>query len=235
MSGIITGFVCVCCFCILLLKAFTKRFGRPDADSLFMRLHKPASGLLLLGCMVHMIRILPLVKMRHPLILFTGFGTFICYLLLIVFCHNKGLCLLPGSHARKNTAAYRLRLHRILSVIMLLLIIVHLLFYYLDFARYHQKIAAIQLNGIDCSLLEDGTYTGEYDAGYIYAQVSVTVTDRTITEIRILEHRCQRGLAAERVTNAIIASQRTDVDAVSGATNSSRVIQKAVENALHTS
>ena len=38
--------------------------------------------------------------------------------------------------------------------------------------------------------------------------------------------------AAETVINEIVDEQRIDVDAVSGATNSSIVIKKAVENAL---
>lgn len=198
-----------------------------------MKLHKPASGLLLLGGMAHMILVFPLFKMRHPVVLLTGFGTFLSYLFLIVFCHNKGLFLLPGSRAEKSTAAYKLRLHRSMSVIMLLLVIIHILFYYIDFAQYSQKIASIQLHGIENLCLEDGTYTGAYDAGYIYAQVSVTVTNGSVSDIQILEHRHQRGLAAEQIVNDIIASQQTGIDAVSGATNSSLVIQKAVENALH--
>lgn len=233
MFGIITGFVCLFCFCILLLKALTKRLKWQKADNLVMKLHKPASGLLLLGCAVHMILILPVIKMRHPVILLTGFATVVCYLLLIVFCHGRGLRLLPGDHAKKSTAAYKLILHRIMSVIMLLLIIVHIVFYYIDFTQYNQKIASIKLQGIECSGLKDGTYLGEYDAGYIYAQVSVTVTDGAVTDIRLLEHRHQRGQTAEQIINDIITSQTIDVDAVSGATNSSLVIKKAVENALN--
>ncbi len=232
MFGIITGFVCLFCFCILLLKALTKRLDRQNADKLIMKLHKPASGLLLLGCIVHIILIFPVIKMRHPVILLTGFTTVGCYLLLIVFCHNRGLRLLPGNHAGKRNVAYKLSLHRIMSVIMLLLVIVHIVFYYIDFALYEQRIASVRLHGIECTLLKDGTYIGEYDAGYIYAQVSVTVTSGIVTDIRLLEHRHQRGQAAEQIVSDIITSQNTNIDAVSGATNSSLVIKKAVENAL---
>ncbi len=41
-----------------------------------------------------------------------------------------------------------------------------------------------------------------------------------------------RGSRAEVVVDRIIEEQKIDVDAVSGATNSSTVIKKAVENAL---
>jgi uncharacterized protein with FMN-binding domain len=47
-----------------------------------------------------------------------------------------------------------------------------------------------------------------------------------------LEHRHERGKTAEVITDSIIDEQKIDVDAISGATNSSTVIKKAVENAL---
>ncbi len=59
------------------------------------------------------------------------------------------------------------------------------------------------------------------------------VSETTFTNINILEHRNERGKSAEAVTNRIVEEQTIDVDAVSGATNSSTVIKKAVENALY--
>jgi uncharacterized protein with FMN-binding domain len=50
--------------------------------------------------------------------------------------------------------------------------------------------------------------------------------------IVIWEHRNERGEPAERIANDIIVRQEINVDAVSGATNSSSVIKKAVENAF---
>ena len=51
-------------------------------------------------------------------------------------------------------------------------------------------------------------------------------------KIRILEHKNERGQAAETIVDQIVSEQKIDVDAISGATNSSKVIKKAVENAL---
>ena len=67
----------------------------------------------------------------------------------------------------------------------------------------------------------------------IYAKVEVTIQNGEITGIRILEHKNEHGQAAEAVVDRIVAEQRIDVDAVSGATNSSTVLKKAVENALN--
>lgn len=85
---------------------------------------------------------------------------------------------------------------------------------------------------INISDVSDGVYIGEYDVNFIYAKVEVTVQNGEITDIIILEHRHEHGKAAETVINEIVDEQRIDVDAVSGATNSSIVIKKAVENAL---
>ena len=67
---------------------------------------------------------------------------------------------------------------------------------------------------------------------FVYAKVEVTVQNGVITNIDILEHKNRRGSHAEVVVDRIIEEQKIDVDAVSGATNSSTVIKKAVENAL---
>lgn len=62
--------------------------------------------------------------------------------------------------------------------------------------------------------------------------MEVAVQNGEITNIRILEHKNGRDQAGEAVIEKIVSEQRIDVDAVSGATNSSIVLKKAVENAL---
>ena len=66
----------------------------------------------------------------------------------------------------------------------------------------------------------------------IYAKVNVTIQDKKIINIDILEHKNERGKSAETIIKTIIAEQKIDVDTISGATNSSTVIKKAIENAL---
>ena len=60
----------------------------------------------------------------------------------------------------------------------------------------------------------------------------MTVQNGAVTNIDILEHKNGRGSRAEVVVDRIVEEQKIEVDAVSGATNSSTVIKKAVENAL---
>ena len=97
---------------------------------------------------------------------------------------------------------------------------------------YKQAVKETTFDEINISDVSDGVYIGEYDVNFIYAKVEVRVQNGEITDIIILEHRHEHGKAAETVINEIVDEQRIDVDAVSGATNSSIVIKKAVENAL---
>lgn len=100
-------------------------------------------------------------------------------------------------------------------------------------ADYKQAVKKTALEGMDISKVPDGIYIGEYDVNFIYAKVEVTVQNGSIADTVLLEHKNGRGKAAEIITDKIVEQQKTDVDAVSGATNSSIVIKKAVENALH--
>ncbi len=91
---------------------------------------------------------------------------------------------------------------------------------------------SFQLGGLNLAAVADGAYQGEADAGIIQVTVCVTVKDHTIAGIELLRHKNGQGKAAESITGSMVRKQKIAVDAVSGATLSSRVIQKAVENAL---
>ena len=105
--------------------------------------------------------------------------------------------------------------------------------YYLESVTdYKQAVKETTFEEINISDISDGVYIGEYDVNFIYAKVEVTVQNGEITNINILEHRHERGKTAEVITDSIVDEQKIDVDAISGATNSSTVIKKAVENAL---
>jgi uncharacterized protein with FMN-binding domain len=86
---------------------------------------------------------------------------------------------------------------------------------------------------VDHARLKDGTYEGSYRGGPNKASVQVTIKDNNIVDIEILQHQAWRGSIAEAtIVERIIASQSTKVDVISGATNSSRVIMNAVQNAI---
>ena len=129
----------------------------------------------------------------------------------------------------------RISKKKIISVIILFFLLICLIcgaVYLKNVADYKRAIGETTFDEIDIADVSDGIYIGEYDVNFIYAKVEVTVEDGEIVSINILEHRHERGKAAEKVIEKIIEEQKIDVDAVSGATNSSTVIKKAVENAL---
>ncbi len=117
-------------------------------------------------------------------------------------------------------------------VLLFLIALICTAAYLKSVADYKRAVKETTLNDVDISTVPDGVYVGEYDVNFIYAKVEVTVQDGAITDITILQHKNGRGKSAEIITDRIIEEQKTDVDAISGATNSSVVIKKAVENAL---
>jgi len=81
----------------------------------------------------------------------------------------------------------------------------------------------------------DGLYRGDYDLKGTPVKVTldVVVQNENITAINIIKHFCSPiGKKAEKITEKIIEQQSLNVDAISGATGSSKAILKAVENAL---
>lgn len=124
---------------------------------------------------------------------------------------------------------------RILLFTAILLFLIGLIFmavYLKSVADYKRAVKETTFSNLDISNVPDGVYIGEYDVDFVYAKVEVTVQNGVITNIDILEHKNGRGSNAEVVVDRIVEEQKIEVDAVSGATNSSTVIKKAVENAL---
>jgi len=88
-------------------------------------------------------------------------------------------------------------------------------------------------SSIDPARLKDGIYEGSYRGGPNKAVVRVSIAGGKISSIKVVAHQAWRGRKAEKpIVDRIIAAQSTTVDAVSGATNSSRVIMNAVQNAV---
>ena len=81
--------------------------------------------------------------------------------------------------------------------------------------------------------LKDGIYEGKAKYGPVSVLAKVTIQNQHITNINLLKHYTWKGEKAENIIlNRIIDEQSTKVDAVSGATVSSRVIMNAVEDAV---
>lgn len=97
------------------------------------------------------------------------------------------------------------------------------------------EVNKISIVNPNLSNISDGNYIGEYSITPVYVKVEVTVENHIFTNINILEHDNGLGSSAESITNDIIQNQSLNVDAVSGATVSSKCILKAIENAIENS
>ena len=104
--------------------------------------------------------------------------------------------------------------------------------YLKSISDYKAKVNALTFDEIDLTKVEDGIYEGQCDTGIVRARVQVTVRDHQMERIDLLEHENGRGTPAEAILDQMVQDQTTAVDAVSGATCSSKVIRKAVENAI---
>lgn len=81
--------------------------------------------------------------------------------------------------------------------------------------------------------LKDGIYEGSFKHGPNSATVKVTIKNSKILDVEILKHDAWKGKKADPIIpRRIVDAQSTDVDVVTGATNSSRVIMNAVQNAI---
>ena len=95
-----------------------------------------------------------------------------------------------------------------------------------------EKMTALPFEDIDISRIEDGIYTGSFSSFPVSAKVEVTIKGQAITGIELLKHTHGQGGPAEVLPGYVVEAQSLDVDVISGATYSSTVILKAIEDAL---
>lgn len=100
------------------------------------------------------------------------------------------------------------------------------------FAIKSMKLPDVPIENVNLENVRDGSYLGEYTAGPVKAVVKVDVQANQIERIIIQQHQCGLGRKAEKIVDRILKKQTLYVDAISGATLSSKVILKAVQEGL---
>lgn len=118
-----------------------------------------------------------------------------------------------------------------LAIIVLLIVLRPFVQDYMDLINYNREIENLQIESPEFDNFEDGQYQGQHIVDAIEAQVWVQIQSGRIIDIE-LEHEHERGYNAEEVTERVIDEQSLEVDMVSGATHSSKVILKAIEKAF---
>jgi uncharacterized protein with FMN-binding domain len=93
--------------------------------------------------------------------------------------------------------------------------------------------AKLQINKIELSTVNDGSYTGKYNSGRWTNELSVAVKDHKITKINIVKDiSFKMPEVTKQIFDRVIAKQNTDIDVVSGSTVTSKAYLKAIENAF---
>ncbi len=95
------------------------------------------------------------------------------------------------------------------------------------------ELNSLTIADVDLNSIEDGIYEGSYGSFPVSAIVEVTVKNHEIIEIKLTDHSNGQGQPAEVLPEKVVEAQSLEVDVVSGATYSSRVILKAIETALN--
>lgn len=215
------GIILAVIFCFLVLNIVVKRLKNESAKKYLRMAHKWLGVLFLIVAVIHMTATWGLLKQRPILMYVLGFimiAAALLSLLSFVF--------------RKQLKAKWFVLHRISTAVILVCLLLHVFIGFSSLSDYKKAVSEIDISNVELSDVSDGTYIGECNVGYIYAKVEVKVENGQIENVTLLEHRTERGKPAEVIVNQIVEKQAVKVDAVSSATNSSKVIMKAVEKAL---
>ncbi|MFZ5946318.1 MAG: FMN-binding protein [Bacillota bacterium] len=88
-------------------------------------------------------------------------------------------------------------------------------------------------DSINLSALSDGIYTGKHEDGRFSNELKVLVKDNKITEIELVKDvTFPKEEVTKQIISSVIEQQSLAVDAVAGATITSKAYLKAMENAL---
>ena len=90
----------------------------------------------------------------------------------------------------------------------------------------------LDIKDVDFNTIADGEYIGICQNKILLAVVKVHVKDHEISDIEILEHKDSYMEQAKQIADDVCSNQSLEVDAISGATLTSKTVLKAIENAL---
>ncbi len=95
-----------------------------------------------------------------------------------------------------------------------------------------EDIDKLVVNDVSVASVKDGVYRGTQENEPVTATVDVAVKAGKIDSIKIVSHGHGPGHGANAIVDRVIAAQSLKVDSISGATYSSKVLLKAIDNAL---
>lgn len=118
---------------------------------------------------------------------------------------------------------------KIIAGILLFIVIVAFLW----IRQINQEMDQIDIGQVSFHHLADGEYSGTFSHGPITAQTLTHIQDGKITDIKLVRHDHGLGSKAEMIIEDVVEQQSLQVDTVSGAAGSSKVILKSIEQAFN--
>jgi len=249
LLSLITAWVAAICVLLTAMKYLAKK--NPKVNKVFHRLHIPLGIALIAAGLLHGILAgnaygTALSEAEYGQVLFSlNLGT-VCLVLAVLL----GLTYLFRKALKKRW----MKLHHVLTVLLLLALVLHVAQVGISLpgailrkessaqtVAAAQNEAAAEEETVDVTLpefsgavLKDGTYEGSAEGFKGTIAVSVTVSGGAVTDIEITESRDTPKFfeQAKAMLDKILNGQTLEVDAVSGATYSSKGIQEAVYQAL---
>lgn len=104
--------------------------------------------------------------------------------------------------------------------------------YLFDLLRYKKMVKGMIVDIPDLYTIDDGIYDGTCDALLIKARVRTIIENHRIKSVELIEHVNERGAAAEKMIEWINQEKKFNVGMIAGASNSCKVMLKAIENSL---
>lgn len=131
-----------------------------------------------------------------------------------------------GRGYTKKPAKQKFR--RILTVVLFLVIFVFSAMQHIML----EKIRNTKIQDIDLSVIPDGIYYGKVESGFLY-ECEVLIQQHQFAGIRFLKNRDSfYARLAENITYKLIGQNSLRADAVTGATTTSKLLLKSIEDAL---
>lgn len=100
------------------------------------------------------------------------------------------------------------------------------------FIIFQWQYRSINYTNIDMADVADGIYRGKADTLLLKVEVDVEVEDHKIKNIEFIEHVTTYEEVGEHIVNKIIEENSYQIDVVTSATASTKVITSAVNKAL---
>ena len=250
LISILLAWIATACAILTALKIIVKK--NKKINKIFHKIHIPCGIILIVTGLIHgLIAGNPLGTSIDKISVGSTFLTFNFGTISFVIGILLGLSYLFRKVLR-NTSIKWIVIHRILTLGLVLTVIIHVFQVGISLPNAISKtVSGVNLETLGNSSkdttvsgtssfsganLKDGTYEGSAEGYKSTIKVSVTVENGTVTLIKIMDENetPQYIQRAESIIDNIINNQSLNVDAVSGATFSSKGIVEAVENALQT-